>query len=107
MWSNQQKIIDVIDQPGMVEELPEETIEEDDYSLFIGKEVAASGFLVSDENSTYLSTSQYGIIGLENNEEFGDIKQGSAIIGGTITSFVNNTYFLTINTFVGESLDAT
>ncbi len=104
LWSNQQRIIEIIDQPVVLEEAVEEDNSSSDFALFIGKELGASGFLVSDESHTYLSTTNYGIIWLENSDEFGDLKQGSAFIGGTITSFTNNTYFLTINTFSGESL---
>lgn len=65
--------------------------------------MALAGQIIADDTNTYISSQEYGLVGLENPETFGNPRDGKALIGGTITSFTKGTYFVTINTFEGET----
>jgi len=53
----------------------------DTTKLVIGKDIAVSGFIIRDNDYSYISTNTYGIIGLENIDDFSLSADENALIG--------------------------
>lgn len=66
LWSNQQTIITMLDGSEQQEQVQERVSQEDEQGLYIGKEVALSGVIIADNLYTYISTPEYGVVGIEN-----------------------------------------
>lgn len=107
LWSNQDQLINILDESSNTIEEIVEVEEIETNPLFIGKEVALSGFIVVDaaDWNTYISTTEFATVWLENPEKFGNPTSGSAMLWGTVLSFKNNTFFVTINTFNGSQIE--